>query len=300
MTLAPLPVGPVRRVAFLGTPELATPVLRALHDAGFDIALVVTRADKRRGRGSDTSPSPVKRTAIELGLPVSHSVDDLLTLDDPIDLAVVVAFGSLIKPHILEVVPMVNLHFSLLPKWRGAAPVERAILAGDHETGVCLMQIEEGLDTGGVMAVTRRVITSSATLESLRTELVSDGISLLLEALRRGLPSVIPQSGEATYAAKISNDDLRIAWNSPGAVISAQIRLGGAWCIFDGRRLKIHHAVPSTIAIEPGRCVVDGHRVSVGCDHGSLELVSVQPEGKGVMAARDWANGSRPHDRNFD
>jgi len=300
VTLAPLPVGPVRRVAFLGTPDLAIPVLRALHEAGIDIALVVTRADKRRGRGSDTSPSPVKRAAFELGLPVSHSVDDLLALDPPVDVAVVVAFGSLIKPHVLDAVPMVNLHFSLLPRWRGAAPVERAILAGDHETGVCLMQIEEGLDTGGVMAVARRVIAPSATLEGLRAELVSDGIALLIDALRDGLPPVVPQSGEATYAAKLSAEDVRIDWNTPSKVIAAQIRLGGAWCIFQGRRFKIHEAAPSTVSIEPGRCVVDGHRVSVGCDRGSFELLTVQPEGKANMAARDWANGSRPNGRTFD
>ena len=137
-----------RRLVYLGTPDLAVPPLRALHAEGFDIALVVTRADKRRGRGGTLVPSPVKAAAIELGIPVTANVDDVL--DAGADLGVVVAFGRIIKPHVLEAVPMVNLHFSLLPRWRGAAPVERAILAGDAETGVCVMAVEEGLDTGGV------------------------------------------------------------------------------------------------------------------------------------------------------
>ena len=299
MTLAPLPSGPVRRIAFLGTPELASDVLRALHEAGHDIALVVTRPDKRRGRGNETSPSPVKHAATELDLPVSHAVDDLLALDQPVELGVVVAFGALIKPHVLERVPMVNLHFSLLPRWRGAAPVERALLSGDSETGVCLMQIEEGLDTGGVMAVATRPIGDDATLEELRHELVHDGIRLLLDALRRGLPKVAPQVGDATYAAKISSDDLRIDWRNQARRVSAQVRVGGAWCSFDDRRLKVHQVTVTDQVLAPGDCVVEGGRVLVGCADRALELVSVQPEGKAPMKARDWANGSRPHGRSF-
>lgn len=299
MTLAPLPSGPVRRIAFLGTPELASVVLRALHEAELDIALVVTRVDKRRGRGSETSPSPVKQAAVELGLPVSHSVDDLLVLEPTIDLAVVVAFGALIKPHVLERVPMVNLHFSLLPRWRGAAPVERALLAGDQETGVCLMQIEEGLDTGGVMAVASRPIAEDTTLDELRRALVADGIGLLLDALRGGLPTIDPQVGDATYAAKISSDDLRIDWRREARHISAQVRVGGAWCLYDERRVKVHRVNVAEVTIAPGECVVDGNRVLVGAADRALELVTVQPEGKASMSARDWANGSRPHGRVF-
>lgn len=299
MTLAPLPSGPVRRIAFLGTPELASEVLRAVHATGHDIALVVTRPDKRRGRGGETSPSSVKRTAGDLGLAVSHSVDDVLALDPPVELGVVVAFGALIKPHVLEKVPMVNLHFSLLPRWRGAAPVERALLAGDSETGVCLMQIEEGLDTGGVMAVATRPIREDATLDDLRHDLVRDGIGLLVDALRRGLPTVAPQVGEVTYAAKISTDDLRIDWRSQARRVAAQVRVGGAWCTFDGRRLKVHRVTMTDEILPPGDCVVEGGRVLVGCADRALELVSVQPEGKAPMNGRDWANGSRPHGRAF-
>ena len=138
------------RLAFLGTPAMAVPPLRALIDAGHDVALVVTRPDAKRGRGSTTSPSPVKSAAIDLGIPVTHTVDDVLALDPPAELGVVVAFGRIIKPHVLAELPMINLHFSLLPRWRGAAPVERALLAGDEVTGVCVMDVEEGLDTGAV------------------------------------------------------------------------------------------------------------------------------------------------------
>ena len=139
---------PPRRLVYFGTPEMAVAPLEALVHAGFEVAAVVTRVDKRRGRGSDLLPSPVKRAAIALGLPVFHQVDDVLALGA--DLGVVVAFGQLIKPHALAALPMVNLHFSLLPRWRGAAPVERALLAGDDVTGVCLMQLDEGLDTGPI------------------------------------------------------------------------------------------------------------------------------------------------------
>jgi methionyl-tRNA formyltransferase len=133
---------------------MAVPPLEALVDAGFEIVTVVTRADKRRGRGSSLTPSPVKEAATRLGLPVVHQVDDVLELgaDAMPDLGVVVAFGQLIKPHVLAVLPMVNLHFSLLPRWRGAAPVERALLAGDDVTGVCLMQLEEGSTPATVYA----------------------------------------------------------------------------------------------------------------------------------------------------
>jgi methionyl-tRNA formyltransferase len=146
-SLPPAPAHP-RRLVYLGTPDFAVQPLRALVEAGFDVALVVSRADARRGRGGRTMPSPVKAAALELGLPVSDRVDDVLATGA--DLGVVVAFGRIIRPHVLAALPMVNIHFSLLPRWRGAAPVERAILAGDERTGVDLMVVEEGLDTGGI------------------------------------------------------------------------------------------------------------------------------------------------------
>ena len=153
VTRLPAPPPEPRRLVYLGTPALAVAPLRALHAAGYDIPLVVSAPDRRRGRGGATMPSPVKAAALELGLDVTADPDDVLDVDA--DLGVVVAYGRLIKPHLLEALPFVNLHFSLLPRWRGAAPVERAILAGDDVTGVCLMAVEEDLDTGGVYASTR-------------------------------------------------------------------------------------------------------------------------------------------------
>ncbi len=143
------------RLVFLGTPEAAVTPLQALVEAGFEVALVVSRADRRRGRGGGLVPSPVKQAALDLGLPVTERVEDVLAEGIDADLGVVVAFGRLIRPHVLDRLPMVNVHFSLLPRWRGAAPVERAILAGDTETGVCVMQLEEGLDTGPIHALER-------------------------------------------------------------------------------------------------------------------------------------------------
>ncbi len=172
-----------RRLAFLGTPAVAAGTLRALVAAGFEVAVVVTRADKRRSRGGGAEPSPVKATAIDLGLPVTTKVDDVI--DAAVDLGVVVAFGQLVKPHVLDAVPMVNVHFSLLPRWRGAAPVERAILAGDTETGVCLMQLEEGLDTGPVFACERMAVDDRVTADELRAELGEIGSRLLVDALTR-------------------------------------------------------------------------------------------------------------------
>ena len=142
------PPAEVRRLVFLGTPAASVPFLEALAAAGFDVALVITQPDKRRGRRAAPTPSPVKAAAQSLGIPVSTEVDDALDADA--DLGVVVAFGQIIKPHVLDRLAMVNVHFSLLPRWRGAAPVERAILAGDQTTGVCLMEVAEGLDTGRV------------------------------------------------------------------------------------------------------------------------------------------------------
>ncbi|MBU3688253.1 MAG: methionyl-tRNA formyltransferase [Acidimicrobiales bacterium mtb01] len=291
--LAPLPSGPILRVVFLGTPAMAVPPLRALVAAGVDVAHVVTRADKRRGRGSELSPSPVKQAALELGLSVSHAVDDVL--DVTCDLGVVVAYGALIKPHVLARVPMVNLHFSLLPRWRGAAPVERVLLAGDAETGVCLMRVDIGLDTGGVFDRRTMPIDVTTTADDIRRRLVADGTEMLLAACRQGLAPEVPQAGDAVYADKISPDDLRIDWTGSADRAVRQMRVGGAWTTWNDKRFKIHDArASSAVGGEPGTCrVVDG-RVMVNVGRDGLELLSVQPEGKSTMSAAAWANGARP------
>ena len=274
---------PPHRLVYLGTPEMAVPPLRALVAAGFDVVLVITRVDKRRGRGSQLMPSPVKAAALELGLPVSHSVDDALVADA--DLGVVVAFGQLIKPHVLEALPMVNLHFSLLPRWRGAAPVERALLAGDSETGVCLMQLEEGLDTGPVYTCEVVPIEATTTAADLRRSLVGAGTRLLVDELRVGLGTSQPQVGEPTYAAKLRADELQIDWTKSPTDIDRLVRLGGAWTTLRGRRVR----VGTVELIDPAAQATNELR---GDLVGGLRLVNVQPEGRSPMPFDAFARGA--------
>lgn len=270
------------------------PPLRALVDAGFDVALVVSQPDRKRGRGGHLSPSPVKAAALELGLPVTDRVDDVL--DVAADLGVVVAYGRLIKPHVLERLPMVNLHFSLLPRWRGAAPVERAILAGDTETGVDVMELEEGLDTGGVYAEERLAIGDDETADELRDRLVDAGTRLLVDTLSAGLGDPRPQEGEATYAAKLDPAEMELRWDRPAVELHRLVRLGRAWTTFRGKRLKVLAASlvdrRTAPAPTPAPGVLDG--TVVGTGDGALELVTVQPEGKGAQDAAAWRNGARP------
>jgi methionyl-tRNA formyltransferase len=276
------------RLVYLGSPEAAVPPLRALVDAGFDVALVVSQPDRKRGRGSALSPSPVKAAALELGLPVTDVVDDAMEVGA--DLGVVVAFGRLITPHVLDRLPMVNLHFSLLPRWRGAAPVERALLAGDAETGVDVMQLEEGLDTGGIYAEERLAIGPEETAEELRDRLVAVGTDLLVRTLSGGLGEPRPQVGEPTYAAKIDPAELELDWDRAAVELHRLVRLGRAWTTFRGKRLKVLSARLAATDAGPG--VLDG--LVVGTGAGGLELVTVQPEGKGPQDAVAWRNGNRP------
>lgn len=276
---------------YFGTPDLAVPPLHALADAGFEIALVVTRADKRRGRRAAATPSPVKHAALERGLTVTDEPDDALAVGA--DLGVVVAYGRMIRPHLLDALPMVNLHFSLLPRWRGAAPVERAILAGDDRTGVCVMAVEEALDTGGVYARATVGIRRESTLTDLRIQLVGVGTRLLVDSLVAGLGVPEPQTGDVTYADKLTADDLRLDWGRPADELHRVVRVGGAWTMFRGARLKVATAElieGETGAGRPGE--LHGSNVTTGS--GVLGLLDVQPEGKGVMPFSAWANGARP------
>jgi methionyl-tRNA formyltransferase len=297
--LAPAPRHP-RRLVYLGTPALAVPPLRALHDAGHEIALVVSRADKRRGRGGGLDPSPVKAAALDLGLPVTDRLDE--ALDVGADLGVVVAYGRLIPTSVLERLPMVNLHFSLLPRWRGAAPLERAILAGDEVTGVCLMRVEEGLDSGGVYARTEVPIGPDDTAAELRDRLVAAGVAMLLNSLASGLGEPVPQVGEPTYAEKLRPEELRLDWTRSAAELHRIVRVGGAYTSFRGKRLKVWRTrlvdasavlpggQPGGAGLRPGELV--GTAVVTG--RGLLELVEVQPEGRARIDARSWRNGARP------
>ena len=272
---------------------MATGPLRALVTDGHEVALVVSRPDRRRGRGAALAPSPVKAVALELGLPVTDRVEDVI--DVGADLGVVVAFGRLIRPHVLAALPMVNLHFSLLPRWRGAAPVERAILAGDATTGVCVMAVEEGLDTGPVYASAEVPIGAEDTLEELRAVLAAKGTELLLDLLRHGVPEPRPQEGEPTYAAKVEPHEHRLDWSRPAVDLHRVVRLGQAWTTFRGARLKIPRVrlVASADAAVPAPGELDPDRLLVGTGAGGLELVEVQPEGRPVQAAWAWRNGAR-------
>jgi methionyl-tRNA formyltransferase len=282
------PPAEIRRLVFLGTPRESVPLLEALAVAGFEVALVITQPDKRRGRRAAPIPSPVKDAAQNMGIPVSTDVDDALAADA--DLGVVVAFGQIIKPHVLDRLAMVNVHFSLLPRWRGAAPVERAILAGDQTTGVCLMEVAEGLDTGRVYRRVDVPIARDATAEVLRAEMVAAATPMLVNALRDGLGSPEPQQGEPVYAAKITREDLRLDWGQSAEFLHRQVRVGGAWTTWRGKTLKVWSVRPVEGSQTPGE--LDG--AVVGTGQGLLKLVGVQVEGKSRQAAEDWLRGARP------
>jgi methionyl-tRNA formyltransferase len=270
------------RLVFLGTPPDAVPTLRALVGDGHDVGLVVTQPDRRRGRGAGTAPSPVKEAAIELGLPVRtperarEVVEELR--ETGAELGVVVAFGQLLPEPFLDTLShgFVNLHFSLLPRWRGAAPVERAILAGDRTTGVAVMEIERGLDTGPVYAMETVPIGADETAGELRSRLIDRGTRLMVETVPRvPVTDPIPQAGEPTYAEKLTVDEFRLDWSRPPEELARVVRAGnprpGAWTTVDGKRLKVWRA-----------------RVA---EHGALVPLEVQPEGRGPMAWDDWRRG---------
>jgi methionyl-tRNA formyltransferase len=265
--------------------------LRALVADGHEVALVVSQPDRRRGRGGRLVPSPVKAAATELGLPVTERVDDVVRVGA--ELGVVVAYGRLIRPHVLAALPMVNVHFSLLPRWRGAAPVERAILAGDATTGVCIMALEEGLDTGPVYACEELPIGPDDTADDLRAVLVERGTALLLGLLRDGLAEPRPQEGEPTYASKLEPVEHHLDWSRPARELHRIVRLGQAWTTFRGHRFKVLRAglSPAGSPAEPG--VLEPETLVVATGDGGLELVEVQPEGRPPQAAAAWRNGAR-------
>jgi methionyl-tRNA formyltransferase len=280
------------RLAFLGTPSAAVPSLEALVYAGHEVALVVTRPDRKRGRGSELSPSPVKQAALGLGLPVSHSLKDLEGLG--VERGIVVAYGALIPAAVLAVTPMLNVHFSLLPRWRGAAPVQRAILAGDEQTGVCVMTLEEALDTGPVHS---RAVTSvdEKTADQLTGELAILGANVLVEVLGSGelLEHPVAQEGEATYAHKLTSETFHLQASMPVALLSRTVRLGRAFFFLGDRRVRVlagHEAVSRARA---GGVTFEGGEVLVHTVDGSYALEQVQVEGSRAMSANAWWLGAR-------
>lgn len=284
------------RLVFLGTPEAAVAPLRTLVDAGHDVALVVSRADKRRGRGGGLQPSPVKQAALELGLAVTDSLGDAPGAGA--ELAVVVAYGRIIPVAILEELPMVNLHFSMLPRWRGAAPVERAILEGDAETGVCLMAVEAGLDTGGIYAEDTTEIRDDETADELRTRLVALGCRLLEKHLAdglHGLPVPRDQVGTPSYAEKIRPGELELQWERTAIELDRVVRVGRAWTLFRGRRLGVVQAreVPPADGRPAPPGTLEGADVVAGGGT-CLRLVTVHPEGRRPIDVTDWLHGVHP------
>ncbi len=292
------------RLAYLGSPDAAVAPLRALVAAGHEIPLVVSRADTRRGRGTTHTPSPVKQAARDLGLPVSDALDDVL--DAGAELAVVVAYGRIIPARVLDVLPMINVHFSLLPRWRGAAPVERAILAGDDVTGVCIMRLEAGLDTGPVLATTPLALDPDVHASVVVDRLSQAGAALLVELLANGVAALGPgrrQEGEPTYAAKLAPDEFHLDWRRPAEELHRVVRLDRAWTTFRGERLRVLEARPlpdqpdADAGHPPGAIGGAAGADVVQCGSGRLALVEVQPAGKRPMAAAAWRRGRAPRPR---
>jgi methionyl-tRNA formyltransferase len=289
------------RLVFLGTPVDAVAPLRALVEAGHEVALVLTQPDRRRSRGGGADPSPVKQASTELGLAVLTPARAREAIEDVAEtgaqLGVVVGFGQLLPPAFLDALPhgFVNLHYSLLPRWRGAAPVERAILTGDTETGVCLMRLEEGLDTGGIYASVSTPIEPEETAGELRARLTALGTRLLLEHLPL-VPETepVPQGGEPTYAEKLSVDEFRIDGSRPAPEVARVVRAGnprpGAWMVVGGKRVKVWRARLESGEGEPGVVRRPGDLVTTA---GVLRLDEVQPEGRPHMTGHAWMAGLR-------
>ena len=277
-----------RKLAFIGTPELSVPFLNALCLAGHEILIVVTGEDRRRGRREEPSPSPVKKAANELDLPVIHDLEKLK--DYEVDLAVVVAFGSFIPLVLLERIPMINVHFSLLPRWRGPAPIERAILAGDTKSGVCVMEVGEEFDVGRVFAQQEVAIYSSDTSDDLRNRLVESGCQLLVSTLSKDLDEPIEQKGEIVWAEKLTSEDRKLDWAKEAEELDRMIRVGGAWTTLEKQRFKIWKAEPNLeeMSVASGKLV--GDLVSTG--KGSLKLLEVQSENRARQSFETWKRGA--------
>jgi methionyl-tRNA formyltransferase len=278
------------RLVFLGSPSAAVESLQALIAAEHEVALVVTGADRRRGRGSSVSPTPVGAAARDLGLPIEHDLSSVTKVGA--DLAIVVAYGALIPSAVLDQLNMLNVHFSLLPRWRGAAPVQRAILAGDPETGVCVMGLEATLDTGPVYARASTPIEQKHAVD-LTNELALMGAQLLVETLVHSLlPVPTVQVGEPTYARKLTAIDFVLDPLNSALQLSRIVRSGhGTLCIGD-RRLIVLSASASNRSLDAGRMAIDEAGVILGTSDGALVLHDVRPAGSSTMDARAWSRGS--------
>lgn len=303
------------RLAFFGTPDFAVPALVRLLEAGHDVAVVVTQPDRPRGRGQQIQPTPVKAVASARGLDVwqpERLTDEVLLarlrqLD--LDVGVVAAYGKILRETLLAIprLGFLNIHASLLPKYRGAAPVHRAILAGEHETGVTIMRIVRELDAGPMLAWRRRPIGDDETSEEVEADLARLGADLLVEVLNglaRGQVQEIPQDPrEATYAPRLSRADGAIDWRRPARALHDQVRGLHPWphacAALEGRRYLIHRTravdLPPGLPAEPGTVVeARGDRLLVAAGDGrALQILEIQPEGRRVMSARAFLAGHR-------
>ncbi len=290
------------RVVFMGTPEFSVPVLDALVAAGHDIACVYSQPPRPAGRGKKERPSPVHARALDLGLPVRHplnfrdagDVADFAALRA--DVAVVVAYGLILPQSLLDAPAQgcLNIHASLLPRWRGAAPIHRAIMAGDPATGVCIMQMEAGLDTGPVLLRRETLIGAEETTGELHDRLSDMGARAIIDALA-DLPNLSPVAQPAegvTYAAKIDKAEARIDWRRSADEVSRLIRglspFPGAWADIAGERVKFHGAKVVKGSGEPGE-VLGGF--TVACGTGAVDVTRVQREGKRAMASDEVLRG---------
>ncbi|MDM4764036.1 methionyl-tRNA formyltransferase [Galbitalea sp. SE-J8] len=299
------------RLLFAGSPAAAVPSLKALIASGHDVAAVLTRADSPQGRKRVLTPTPVAALAEERGIPVlrANRIDEATTraiADLRPDLGVIVAYGALLREPLLSTPRLgwINLHFSLLPRWRGAAPVQRAIIAGDDVTGAAVFQLVPELDAGDVYGQLTESIGSQQTAGSLLEQLSGSGATLLtrvVDALAVGTARAEPQAGDVTLAPKLTIADGLIDWTTDAASAHARIRgvtpEPGAFALLSGERFKIHRAAIARDVPRPapGTLAASGGRVLVGTATDPIELLEVQPAGKRPMGAADWWRG-RPAD----
>lgn len=290
------------RLIYMGTPDFAVPALDALHAAGHEIACVYTQPPRPAGRGKKPRPSPVQIRAEALGLPVRHPASlkgpeeqaEFAALNA--DLAVVAAYGLILPRAILDspVQGCLNIHASLLPRWRGAAPIHRAIMAGDAETGVCIMRMEAGLDTGPVLSRTVTPIAPEETTGDLHDRLAQLGAKLIVETLARlPLPEVSQPEDGVTYATKIDKAEARVDWTQPAEQIARQIRglapFPGAWTEADGDRIKLLGARPVDGSGAPGSVL---HDFTVACGTGAVQITRAQRAGRAVQDADSFLRGT--------
>ena len=294
------------RVIFMGTPEFSVPVLEALVATGHDIACVYCQPPRPAGRGKKGRPTPVHARAAELGLEVRHPVSlkgeaeqaEFAALQA--DVAVVVAYGLILPQPVLDAPKhgCLNIHASLLPRWRGAAPIHRAILSGDAETGICIMHMEAGLDTGPVLLREATAIGAEEVTSELHDRLSGTGARMIVEALDR-LPELVPEAQPedgVTYASKIDKAEARVDFTQPAEVVDRQIRglspFPGAWVDHDGQRLKLLASRLAEGHGAPGEVLCADDRLIVACGAGAVELLKLQRAGKGAQEVDVFLRGN--------